>query len=167
MKLRYSYHSEHNADQQDRWIHFVLFIGALALALAAVQQFYVQFFSWQAAEEESYLHLILGIAYGFITAVLIFWGVRLRNASRGEADRYVRINDEKLTWDLTQVDGEQKISLSDIKRVDRKSIRDLALTLKSGQTIMLPIYLIANHDKQEELLRVLWEIIPVETPPER
>jgi len=160
MKLRYSYHSEHNADKQDRWIHFVLFIGAIALVLAAAQQLYVQFFSWQAADDGSYLHLILGLAYLLIAAVLIFWGLRLRNASRGEADRYVRIDDKYLTWDLTQVDGEQKITLDDLERVDRQSIRDLALTLKSEQTVILPIYLIANHDKQEELLKLLWKITP-------
>ena len=33
MKLRYTYHSEHHADNKDRWFHFVLFAGAFLWGL--------------------------------------------------------------------------------------------------------------------------------------
>ena len=159
MKLRYSYHSEHNADRQDRWIHFVLYLGALALLLAAAQQLLVHFFGWESSTT-GYWHLTLPAIYLIVAAVLAFLGGRARNASRGEADRYVRIDDERILWHLTQVDAETSVALANIERVDRRTIRDLVLTLESGEEKVLPIYLIANHEKQEELLRTLWHIVP-------
>lgn len=160
MKLRYSYHSEHNADKQDRWIHFVLFIGAILLLLAGGHQLYVHFTGWQTTGDDSYRHLMLGIIYLMSGIVIALWGMRLHNVSNGEADRFVRVDEEQITWDLTQIDGERSIQLADIARVERTSVRDLALTLASEQTVILPIYLIANEEKQEELLKVLWEIVP-------
>lgn len=160
MKLLYNYHSEHNAGQKDRWMHFVLFLGAMALVLAAFHQFYVQFFSWRAADEASFWHLTLGIIYLIIAGIFTFIGLRVHNAGQGDADRYLRIDEKNLVWDLTQIDGEQSLRLVDIEGVDRQSIRDLTLTLKSAQTVIIPIYLIASQEKQEELLKVLWEIIP-------
>jgi hypothetical protein len=96
MKLRYAYHSEHNADKQDRWIHFVLFVGALLLLLAASQQLFLHFTAWHAADEaHNWNHLILGIVYLLIAGPLTFIGLRLKNNSQGDADRYVRIGEPK------------------------------------------------------------------------
>lgn len=160
MKLRYSYHSEHSADNKDRWILFGLFIWSILMVLAGAQQLSVHFTSWGAAGDSSYRHLVLGIIYLMVAAVLMFLGTRHYTASQGDADRYVRVEEENLVWELTQVDGKQTIPLATIQRVERRSIRDLELTLTSGEAMVLPIYLIAEQDKQEELLKVLWGIVP-------
>ncbi|MFT5999474.1 MAG: hypothetical protein ACI81P_001932, partial [Neolewinella sp.] len=58
MILRYSYHSEHNAEPSNRWIHFLLFLGAFILLLAAGQQLFLYFTDWHAADDEhSWWHL--------------------------------------------------------------------------------------------------------------
>lgn len=160
MKLRYSYHSEHNADKQDRWIHFILFLGAIALLLAAAYQLYVHFTGWQTSGDDANWHLMLGLIYLMAGLVVALWGMRLHKSSNGEADRYARIDEERITWDLTQIDGEQTVRLENITKVERTSVRDLELTLTGGGKILLPIYLIANEEKQEELLKVLWEQVP-------
>lgn len=160
MKLLYSYHSEHSATNKDRWIHFALFLGAILLLLAGAQQLYVHFTSWQTTDDASYWHLTVGVIYLVIAALMTFLGTRLHTTSQGDADRYVRVEQKNLVWDLTQVDGKQTVPLSTIQRVDRRSIRDLELTLATGEKMVLPIYLVASHDKQEELLKVLWEIVP-------
>ena len=158
MILRYSYHSEHNADKQDRWIHFALFLVAVLVTAAAAWQFYVHFTEWRT--EESWYHLILGVVYLVVAGILAYLGIRQSRASRGETDRYVRVGEEELVWHLTQFEKERSLALADIKRVDRRNVRDLALTLTSGEVVVLPIYLIASHEKQEDLLKVLWSIVP-------
>lgn len=156
MKLRYAYHSEHNADKQDRWIHFVLFVGALLLLLAASQQLFLHFTAWHAADEaHNWNHLILGIVYLLIAGLLTFIGLRLKNNSQGDADRYVRIGEEDITWHLNQKETENRVVLADIASFNQPNVRDLVLTLKDGNSVVLPIYLIANEEKQEELTDVL------------
>lgn len=156
MRLRYSYHSEHHAEPRDRWVHFLLFIGAFLLLLAAVQQFFLFFTDWHATDEEhSWWHLVLGLVYLVIGGVLGYIGYRQEHASRGAADRYVRVGDTALSWSLTQNTEEEKIDLSEIKAVERLNIRDLKISLKDGGEQILPIFLVANAEKQEELIQVL------------
>ncbi len=160
MKLRYTYHSEHHAEPKDRWIHFLLFLGAFLLLLAAGQQWFLFFTDWHASDQEhSYWHLGLGVIYLIIGAVLAYIGYRHENASRGACDRYARIDETHLRWSLTQKVDEEAIALEDIATVERSNIRDLKLTLKDGKSAILPIFLIASEGKQEELLATLKERI--------
>lgn len=155
MKLRYRYHSEHHAGLRDRYLHFVYFAIALPLLLFAWIEFDAHRKSWETTGDQS-LRPVLAIVGSVIGAgLMIFQGIRASRATRGKADRYVRINDEHIVWNLTQVEGEQRVALADVDRVQRRSIRDLELTLKSGEKRALPIYLIAGDAQQEELLRVL------------
>lgn len=156
MRLRYSYHSEHHAAPSDRWVHFLLFVGAFLLLLAAGQQFFLFFTDWHAADDEhSWGHLTLGVIYLVIGGVLAYIGYRHEHASRGVTDRYVRVTDTELTWSLTQKTEEERIPLASIRAVERLNIRDLQLTLQEGTQEILPIYLVANEEKQEELMEVL------------
>lgn len=160
MKLRYSYHSEHHAEPSDRWVHFLLFLGAFVLLLAASQQFFLFATDWHASDEgHSWWHLILGLIYLLVGATLAYVGYRHEHASRGPADRYVRIGEEDLSWSLTQKLEEKKIALADIAAVERTNIRDLKLTLQDGNTVILPVFLITSDAKQEELLTTLNELI--------
>lgn len=160
MKLRYSYHSEHHAEPSDRWVHFLLFLGAFLLLLAAGQQFFLFATDWHASDEgHSWWHLTLGLAYLLVGAAMAYIGYRHEHASRGPADRYVRIGEDDLTWSLTQKLDEQNVALADITAVDRPNIRDLKLTLKGEKSVVLPIYLITCDAKQEELLTTLGEVI--------
>ncbi len=160
MRLRYSYHSEHHAASSNRWVHFLLFVGALLLLLAAGQQLFLFLTDWHAADDEhSWWHLILALVYLVVGGVLAFIGYQQKNASGGVTDRYVRVSEEDLTWSLTQKTEEEKISLADIAQVERLNIRDLRITLQNGETEVLPIFLVDNEEKQEELLRVLTQEI--------
>ena len=156
MKLRYTYHSEHHADPKDRWVHFVLFLGAFLLLIAAGQQWFLFFTDWHASDQEhSYWHLGLGIIYLIIGGVLAYIGYRHEHASRGACDRYARIDETHLRWSLTQKVDETAVALAEIKKVKRTNIRDLQLTLADGSIVVLPIYLIASEGKQEELMVAL------------
>lgn len=160
MRLRYSYHSEHHAEPTDRWVHFLLFLGAFLLLLAAGQQFFLFVTDWHASDEaHSWWHLTLGLIYLLVGAALAYAGYRHEHASRGPADRYVRVGEEDLTWSLTQKVDEKKVALADISTVERPNIRDLKLTLKDGSSVILPVYLVTCQAKQNDLLATLNEVI--------
>lgn len=160
MKLRYSYHSEHHAEPADRWVHFLLFLGAFLLLLAAGQQIFLFATDWHASDEEhSWWHLLLGLIYLLTGALLAYVGFRHEHATRGPADRYVRIGESELTWSLTQKLDEKKVVLADIAAVDRPNIRDLKLTLNDGTTVILPVYLLTSEAKQDELMMTLKEVL--------
>lgn len=156
MKLRYSYHSEHNADAQDRWMHFIFFLGTFFLYFAAGNEFFLYFTDWHSDVDDSSLrHLVLGVIYLLAGSFLLWAGIRAVRHSRGEADRYVRVDDEFVTWHLEQGVAEQSVELAGIESVKRLNVRELALGLNGGTSATLPIYLIANEEKQNELVRVL------------
>jgi hypothetical protein len=158
MKLRYTYHSEHHAEPKDRWIHFLLFLGAFLLLIAAGQQWFLFFTDWHASDtEHSYWHLGLGLVYLVIGAVMAYIAYRHENSSRGAADRYARIDETHLRWSLTQKTDEESVALEEIATAERTNIRDLRITRKDGTSVVLPIFLIASEGKQEELLDLLKE----------
>lgn len=160
MILRYSYHSEHHAEPRDRWVHFLLFLGAFILLLAGGQQLFLFFTDWHASDDEhSWWFLGLGLGYLLVGAILAYGGYRQELSTRGAADRYVRVSEDALTWSLTQRTDEKRIALADLAAVERPNIRDLKLTLKDGNFQVLPIYLVTNDAKQEELLKVLQELL--------
>ncbi|MEM6773134.1 MAG: hypothetical protein AAF597_21350, partial [Bacteroidota bacterium] len=119
-------------------------------------QFNLYFTSWSAADENGqWKHLGLGIIYLLVGGGLTWYGLRLKNVRQEGRERYVRINDTHLVWDLTQVEGEQSVALADIVTVDRPNIRDLNLTLRSEQIVTLPVFLIADEGQQDALFAAL------------
>ncbi|MTB53380.1 DUF308 domain-containing protein [Lewinella sp. W8] len=156
MKLRYSYHSAHNAATTDRWRHFIVFVGALLLLVAATVELYRYFTHWGDADPH-WWELILGVGYLVVGLALAVFGYRMANASDGAEDRFVRVGEDTLRWHLCQQDGEESLPLADIQSVERVNVRDLKISHVGGET-MLPIYLVADGGKQEELLRVLTEV---------
>ncbi|MBC6996320.1 hypothetical protein QWY85_19895 [Neolewinella lacunae] len=156
MKLRYSYHSEPAARPRARWVHFLLFSGAFLLLVAAGQQFFLFFTDWHASDQEhSYWFLLLGIVYLLLGAVLAWWGYLLFKARRNDFERYVRIDDTSITWQLYQPDGVQRMALKDLVKAEQLNVRELQLTRTDGSTLVLPIYLVDGAAKQEELLATL------------
>lgn len=156
MKLRYSYHSEHHATPTDRWVHFVLFIGAILLLLASGQQWFLYFTDWHATDDgHSNNHLLLAVVYLLFGGALALVGYRHERASRGVSDRYVRVDEDTLRWSLTQRAEESCVTVAEIAAVDQPNIRDLRITLTNGETVVLPIYLITSPAKREELVRTL------------
>lgn len=153
MKLRYSYHSAHNAAPTDRWRHFLVFIAALLLLIAAGLQLYRYFTHWGDADPH-WWELMLGMAYLVISLVLVTIGYRMASASDGAEDRFVRISEDTLSWRLLQQDGEESLALADIQAAERVNVRDLKIRHAGGET-NLPIYLVTSEEKQEELLKVL------------
>jgi hypothetical protein len=157
MKLRYSYHSAHNAATTDRWRHFLVFLAALLLLIAGSVQLYRYLSHWGDADPHLW-ELVLGIGYFVIGLTLALYGYRLANASYGAEDRFVRISEDTLSWKLTQQDGENSLPLADLRSAERLNVRDLKIGHTGGETI-LPIFLITDEGKQEELMTVLREQI--------
>ncbi len=159
MKRSYSYHSASNRKGQVRWLPLGILLGAILLVLAAAQQFYLHFTAWTVEEEgNNWHHLIFGVI-SLVAAILAAWfGYRLRTTPSGEPDRFVTINGKELAWDLTQSERMQKTSLDGLLDVERPNVRELKLTFSSQAAIILPIYLITDEAKQEELINLLHSI---------
>ncbi|OAV43321.1 hypothetical protein [Lewinella sp. 4G2] len=156
MPLRFTYHSEHHADKQDRWIHFLLFAGAFLLLIAGLYELFLFITDWNSAEEEhSYYYLIFAVGYLLLGGLLAYAGIRHVNANHDPADRYVRVSETELIWSLTQHPDVFKVALADIASVEQPNVRDLVITKKDGGKEVLPIYLISNEEKQRELVKVL------------
>ena len=157
MTLRYTYHSEHHADRQDRWVHFLLFAGAFLLLIGGVYELFLFFTDWtHDAQEHSWWHLVISLLYLLLGGLLAYAGIRHVHAGKHHpSERYVRVDDERLVWRLDQLDTEQRVPLASIASVHQPSIRDLVITLRDGSRRTLPIYLVTNSEKQEELVREL------------
>lgn len=153
MTLRYTYHSEHHADRQDRWIHFLLYAGAFLLFLAGLYELFLFFTDWNGAEgEHSYWYLLFGLGYLLIGGLLAYTGYRYNNHQGDASERFVRMNATELSWNLEQEDKVHRVLLADIQSVEHPNVRDLVLNLKDEGRQVLPIYLIANPEKQQELI---------------
>ena len=156
MKLLYSYHNVHNASQQSRWIHFILFIGAFLLVLLALQQLYLYFTAWHVTDEtRNWQTLILGCVYLTLAGIFSWFTVRSKYAAKQATDRYVRVTEDQLLWKLTQKEAVQSVPLRSITAIEQPNIRDLILHLSSDEQVTLPIYLIADEGKQKALLAAL------------
>lgn len=160
MKLRYSYHSEHQAKFSERWFHFLLYLIAFFLLLAAGQKFFLFATDWRTSDDEqSWWLLIQGLIFLLMGGTAAYTGYVYKRATRSLAERFVQIGEKTLNWNLTQEPDYKKVVLADLAAVERPNIRDLKLTLKDGITVILPIYLITSEAKQDELLNTLNEMI--------
>ncbi|NJC27192.1 hypothetical protein [Neolewinella antarctica] len=160
MTPRYTYQSEHQAAGQHRWIHFLQFAGAFLLLLAGLYELYLFFTDWTATEEDhSYWHLVFALIYLAISALLAYSGTQHVGHSADPAERFVRIDDKKLSWSLHQQPETEEVALTNIASFTQPNVRDLRLVLVGGGEKVLPIYLISDQEKQEELVDVLRKLV--------
>lgn len=156
MILRYTYHSEHHADRQHRWVHFLTFAGAVLLLIAGAYELFLFFTDWHSSDDaHGYWTLALALAYLIVGGALTYAGIRHVNHADHTTERYVRVDDENLMYHLGKEEG--TIPLTQIANVNRPNIRDLRIELKDGSTRLLPLYLITNKEKQDELITTLQE----------
>ncbi|WP_420458182.1 hypothetical protein [Neolewinella sp.] len=141
-----------------RLLHWLFYLGALLLLVAAIHSLYLYFTHWSGGEDDHPIwQLVLGLVYLVVSGLIVY---ATYTHGRGSAEetppqRYVRIQDGKLVYELDQLNGRQEIALDRIERVRRASVRDLLLELRDGERVLLPIYLIDDEGKQEELEEVL------------
>ena len=141
-----------------RLLHWLFYLGALLLLVAAIHSLYLYFTHWSGGEDDHPIwQLVLGLIYLVVSGLIAY-----ATYTHGQGDeeelpppRYVRIENGKLTYELDQLNGRQEIALDRIKRVKRASVRDLLLELRDGERVLLPIYLIDDEGKQAELEEVL------------
>lgn len=156
MTLRYTYHSEHHTDKKDRWVHFLLFAAAFLLLSAGGYELFLFLTDWNGAEEDhSYYYLVFALGYILLGLLLAYAGVRHLQSGNDHRERFVRVDEKTLSWNLTQNSEVEKVDLSTITSFGRPNVRDLVLQLRGGGQKVLPIYLIDDENKQAELLSVL------------
>ena len=156
MTTPFTYHSEHHADRQHRWIHFLMFAAAFVLILAGAYEVFLYFTDWHATEDDhSWLHLILAAIYLTIGGLLAFAGYRHIHSDPHVGERFVTIKDGVLSYHLIVTEPTEQIDLTDIVAVEQPNVRDLVLQLRDGSKRILPIYLITNEHKQTELVDAL------------
>ena len=139
-------------------LHWLFYLGALLLLLAAIHSLYLYFTHWSGGEDDHPIwQLILGLIYLSVGGLIAY--ATYAHSQGDDEDvppqRYVRIEDGKLIYELDQLNGRQEIALERIEGVKRASVRDLLLELRGGERVLLPIYLIDDEEKQRELEDVL------------
>ena len=156
MKLRYSYRPEHQAAGRHRWVHFLLFAAAALLLIGGIYELFLFFTDWNHdVDDHSWWYLVFAAIYLAIGSLLAYAGIRHVNANRHPGERYVRVDDEKLSWHLTQTGEAEEVALADIESVAEPNVRDLVITTKGGSVKTLPIYLITDPAKQRGLVAIL------------
>ena len=158
MTAQYDFHTTPPNPRTTRLLHWLFYLGALLLLVAAIHSLYLYFTHWSGGENDSSIwQLILGLVYLVVSGLIAYATYTHGGGDDDEVapPRYVRIRDGKLTYELEQTAGRQEIALDRIVKVTRPSVRDLLLELRDGERILLPIYLIDEEDKQKELEGVL------------
>ncbi len=141
-----------------RLLHWLFYLGALLLLVAAIHSLYLYFTHWSGGEDDHPIwQLVLGLVYLVVSGLIAYATYTHGRGDDGKTplQRYVRIQEGKLVYELDQLNGRQEIALDRIDRVTRASVRDLLLELRGGERVLLPIYLIDDEGKQEELEEVL------------
>ncbi|PPK85166.1 hypothetical protein CLV84_2058 [Neolewinella xylanilytica] len=155
MALQFHFHADHPEPGTTRWLHLSFYLGAILLVVAGVYELYRYATYWTAGDDRSHLwQLGLGILYLMVAAAVAFATYR-HGGQETPPDRYVTIEGGVMTYALDQLNGRQQIRLADIRSIQRPSVRDLILELSDGQRTVLPIYLIDDEAKQEELEKIL------------
>ena len=156
MTTPFTYHSEHHADRQHRWIHFLMFAAAFVLILAGIYESFLYLTDWHAAEDDhSWFHLVLAGIYLTVGGLLAFAGMRHVRSGQHVGERFVTIKEGTLSYHLITTEPTQRITVAEITAVERRNVRDLVICLRDGTERILPIYLITNELKQAELVEAL------------
>lgn len=141
-----------------RLIHFCFYLAALLLAIAGAYALYRYFNAWSTIDDNSHLwDLVLGIAYLVVSFLVVYATYHHGEGHTHENthDRYAEAKNGILTYELDQVNGTQTVVLDQITKVEKPSIRELVIHLKDRTEMVLPIYLIDDEDKQNELEALL------------
>ncbi|CAH0998842.1 hypothetical protein LEM8419_00157 [Neolewinella maritima] len=154
----YDFHTTPPDPRTTGLLHALFYLAAVLLLAAAIYTLYLYFTHWSGGEDDHPIwQLILGLVYLVASGLIAYATYTHANGSDGEVppERYVRIADGRLVYDLDQLSGRQEVDLDRIVKVSRPSVRDLVLDLSDGTQQVLPIYLIDEDGKQEELERAL------------
>lgn len=144
-----------------RLLHWLFYLGALLLLVAAVHSLYRYLTEWTAGDDNSHLwDLLLGIVYLIASGLIAYATYRHGSGPREELapERYADIKDGILTYQLDQLSGTQRIDLGQVRQVTKPSVRELVLTTEGGERHVLPIYLIDEEEKQRELEGILKQL---------
>lgn len=153
----YHFRADHPGQGSPRLMYILFYTGAALLLAAAIYEFYLYFTHWAVGDERGYLwQLILGIIYLIVSGIVAYFTYRRSsNSEEAPPDRYVIVQGGVLTYELDQLNGKQRLDLSQLAATSRPSVRDIVLTMRDGREVVLPIYLIDEEDKQAELEALL------------
>ena len=153
----YHFRTEHPDPGTTRFLHVLFYLGAVLLLVAAVHAFYVYFTTWSGGDDNSHVwQLVLGVVYLIVSGLIAYNTYHHGEDAVGPApERFVSVIDGRMRYSLDQLSGENELDLRRLRAVTRPSVRDLILTLDDDSQRVLPIYLIDEEAKQEELERIL------------
>ncbi|WP_116108058.1 DUF308 domain-containing protein [Lewinella sp. IMCC34191] len=148
----FHFRADHPDPGTTRWLHICFYLGAVLLAIAGVYELYLYATHWSAGEDSSHLWmLILGVIYLVVAGLVAYATYNHGGSGEIPPERFVRIQDGVMTYQLDQLQKEQKIRLANVRSVHRPTVRDLVLELTDGRRVTLPVYLIDEEEKQREL----------------
>ncbi len=142
-----------------RMLHLLFYLGAFLLFVAAVHAFYVYWTEWTAGDDNSHLwNLVLGVVYLIVSGLIAYATYHHGDGDdTPPPDRYLLIEDGVMTYELDQLAGRRVVALDGLTRISQPSVRELRLHFRQGEEIGLPVYLIDEPAKQEELVATLRE----------
>jgi hypothetical protein len=153
----YQFRADHPNPRTTRLLHLLFYLGAFLLFVAAVHSFYVYWTEWTVGDDNSHLwNLVLGMIYLIVSGLVAY-----ATYHHGDGDdvtppeRYLLIEEGVMTYELDQLSGRRVVDLSGLTEVTQPTVRELRLHFRGGEEIALPIYLIDEPEKQEELLITL------------
>ncbi|MGB3800889.1 MAG: DUF308 domain-containing protein [Lewinella sp.] len=156
MAPEFHFRADHPDPGTTRWLHICFYVGAVLLAVAGVYELYLYATHWSAGDDSSYLWmLVLGIVYLIVAGLVAYATYNHGGSEEIPPERFVHIEGGVMTYELDQLQGREEIRLADIQAVHRPSVRELILELRDGKRITMPVYLIDEEDKQNELEALL------------
>lgn len=143
-----------------RLLHFCFYLGALLLLVAGVHALYLYFTAWSTVGDTAHLwQLVLGIVYLLVSGLVAYATYNHSHPRGGEpavdAERFAEVKGGRLTYELDQIAGRQSVALDQVAKAEKPSVRELVLTLKDGTRQVIPVYLIDDDAKRQELERLL------------
>lgn len=156
MVAEYHFRADHPNPRTTRWLHVMFYCAALLLALAGVYELYQYATHWTDGTDHRHVwQLVLGLVYLVVAGLVTYATYHHGGSGEVPPERYVAIRNGRLEYELDQLAGKQTVDLRSLRRITRPSVRELILELHDGRQQILPVYLIDEEEKQEELERVL------------
>ncbi|MBB4079728.1 hypothetical protein GGR28_002353 [Lewinella aquimaris] len=155
----YTFRTEHPNPRTTRFLHLLFYFGAMLLLVAAVHSLYRYFTEWTVGDDNSHIwSLVLGLIYLIASILIGYFTYSHGGDGEDPPERFVEIEDGVMTYSLDQVTGRQVLDLATVREVSRPSVRELILSLRDGERVVLPVYLIDDEDKQRELESILTKL---------
>ena len=154
MASLFDYNALRDDHPRDRWLRFGYFLLDLSLLVLGLYFLYRYWSSWQGHSSMLWWWLIPAIL-GLVFGGLGFLGIwRRGSVSISYPERYIRLDEQKLTWWLDLNETPQEVALADIKDV-LYEFRDVTLNMKDGSQQVLHTYLITLAGRDEAFREVL------------